>query len=518
MKTQILGLILSMCQVVAFTAVANDQQCAIADREKATDANEGIAVITGHGAALPEEYVVRLFKWEEDGSAFVVATDTIANGQFRFEQPVGEGLSVYSFIFDYHALPNTNHKLFVRPGAKIEIEAIDNYSYTWPVESNVPEQAEYELFTNYSKELWRKRQDVSKEYDRKRNKETLQALDSINRLIDLREIEFLKTRPVSAVWLDKAKRIAKSSISYKIDTADLKSMFANLDDSIKNSQIGKTIYGYLHTGSPLVIGDKFPDTGFYDLDGNVHELKEFQGKWCLVDFWNSGCAPCIMALPELRELKEKYPDNLELVSMSIEADNLWRQSSKDFPQISHNWNEGKADYGVFRRLGTNGFPTFAVVAPDGTIKDVWLGYSTGSLKRRVGFYLRPKGTTEYAESNGLRSVQFPQYAVNKTDRVLDIDRIEIDDEGTKVFFSFIYAPEKWIAIPQEAYLSDSEGTHYAAVGSDGITLGERLYPDKEGNGSFSITFQPLPEAVTSIDFHESASKDGWSIEGIRLTP
>lgn len=512
---KLLRIIAAIALSICFTAVAKDVSENTIAQEKVTDANKGSAVITGHGPALPEEYVVRLVKWE-DGHGDYVATDTIVNGQFRFEIPVGEGLSIFSLIFNYHAFPSMSHKLYLTSGAKVDIDAVDNYSYTWPVKSNVTEQAEYELFINHSKDLWTERQKANIEYNKSRNIDAFQKSDSITRLIELRNLELLKTRPVGTIWLDKAMALAKMSDRLKIDTEDLKSMYATLDDSIKNSEIGRAIYGYLYSDSPIGISDKFPDTEFHDLDGNVHKFTEFQGKWCLVDFWNSGCSPCIQALPELHALKEKYPEKLELVSLSIDSENIWRQASEKLHLIGNNWNEGKGDYGIFRRLGTHAYPTFLVIAPDGTIKDIWLGFSEGSLKRRVGFYLRPKGTTKYAESDGLRSVQFPQYKTNKTDRVLDIDRIDINNEGTKVFFTFVYLPNNWISISPEAHLLDSTGTKYSAIGSDGIVLGEHLYSDKDGNGSFSITFESVPESINSIDFHESASIDGWAIEGISL--
>ncbi len=511
-------ILVAIAVVVYLTSTSHDAKACLPSPEREPDAVKNIAVITGHGPLLPDEYVVSLFKYEDDGTAHIVATDSIANNQFRFELPVEDGLSVYSFMFNCPALPNTNHKLYVTPGAQIEIDAVDNYSFTWPVKSNVPEQAEYELYTNNIKELWRERQRATLEYKKKRNKEAKQTLDSINRLIDLRDIEFLRTRPVGKIWLDKASHIAKWSDYYKIDTEQLKSMYIALEDSIKNSQIGRRIHGYLYPGSPIGIGDQFPDTEFYDLDGNVHNFSEFKGKWCLVDFWSSACAPSVWAIPELRELKEKYPENFEVISLSIDSDESWHQSSEELHLTGNNWNEGKEDYGIFRRLGLTGFPTFFVVTPDGTIKDLWLGFSEGSLKRGVGFYLRPKGTTEYAESDGLRSVQFPQYESNKTTRVLDIDRIEISNEGTKVFFAFIHSSDKWIRIAPDAYINDSTGKQYKVINSDGIVLGEHLYPDSEGNGSFSITFEKIPETVTTIDFHESSSNDGWSIEGIVLKP
>ncbi len=509
----IAAIALSMC----FIAVAKDVLANSTVQEKVADANKGSALITGHGPALPDEYVVRLYKWE-DGHGELMGTDTIANGQFRFEMPLKEDMAVCSLIFDYYAFPGMNHKLYLTPGATVDIEAVDNFSYTWPVKSNVPEQAEYELFINNSYDLWTERQKAEKEYDKTENKDVLQAIDSITRLVELRNLELLKTRPVGRVWLEKAKDLAVMSDRLKIDTEDLKSLYANLADSIKNSPVGREIYGHLYAGSPIVIGDKFPDTEFYDLDGNVHKFTEFQGKWCLVDIWNSGCSPCIRAMPELKALKEKYPEKLEVVSLSVDSENSWRQASERLHLSGNNWNEGKLNYGIFKRLGTHAYPTFFVVSPDGTIKDIWIGYASGELIQKVNFNLRPKGETEYTESKGHRTIRFPRYQANKTNRVLDIDRIEISDEGTKVFFAFVYSPDKWIAISTDAYIKDSTGKQYKVIRTDGITLGEHLYPDKEGNGSFSIIFEPIPDYINSIDFHESASNDGWSIEGIALNP
>ena len=190
------------------------------------------------------------------------------------------------------------------------------------------------------------------------------------------------------VWIDKAKNIASMSGRLNIDTEDLKSMYATLDDSIKNSSKGKAIYGFLYPGSPIKVGDKFPDTDFHDLDGNVHSFSEFQGKWCLVDFWNSGCAPCLRGYPELHELKEKYQDALEIVSISIDSFNIWRKASEKIPTIGHNWNEGKENYGIFERLGTQAYPTYLVISPEGTIEDLWVGYDTGELKQKMSPFLK----------------------------------------------------------------------------------------------------------------------------------
>ena len=348
------------------------------------DSNIGIAVVSGHGDILPEEVTVRLLKFE-DGHYDFVATDTIENGQFRFEMPVGDGLTIGALMFDYYAFPSMVHRLYLTPGATVEIDAIDRFTYTWPIKSSVPEQAEYDLYIDNSKDLWTDIQKAKMEYQKSgNNDEYTQKNDSIKSLIYLRDLELLKTRPVGTVWMDKAIEFAQYS---KITSEDMNALYANLNDSIKKTPKGRALHGYLYPGSHIGIGDRIPDTAFFDLEGNAHGFSEFQGKWCLIDFWNLGCGACIRAMPELRELKKNYPETLELVSLSIDTENMWRKESEKFHLIGNNWNEGKENYGIYRRLGTGLLPTFVLISPDGIIKDIWVGYATGELIQKMSSIL-----------------------------------------------------------------------------------------------------------------------------------
>lgn len=391
MKTLLLWLTLSMPFATTLTAAAQDALVWTPVQETESDAHNGIAVITGHGDVLPEGVVVRFVRIEGGTGDVYVITDTIANGQFRLEVPTGEGMTVGSLLFDYHAFPTLIRKIYLTPGATVEIEAIDRYMSSWPVKSSVPEQAESDLYVYENKGQWTEYQALNIDYNKYKITYDVydQKTDSLRRLIHQHNLELLKTRPVGMVWIDQAKDLSKMSQSLKTDTEDLKAMYANLNDSIKNTPKGRAIYGYLYPESPIAVGDKFPDTEFHDLDGNPHSFSELQGKWCMVDFWNSGCAPCLRAYPELHELKEKYPDTLEIVSLSIDSESIWRKVSEKIPTIGNNWNEGKEDYGVFERLGTHTYPTYLVIAPDGIIMDLWTGYDTGELKQKMSLYLEP---------------------------------------------------------------------------------------------------------------------------------
>ena len=53
------------------------------------------------------------------------------------------------------------------------------------------------------------------------------------------------------------------------------------------------------------------------------------------------------------------------------------------------------------------------------------------------------------------------------------------------------------------------------TGSEGITLGEEYRVGDDGEGTFSLTFGPLPEGTATIDFAEPAPSQ-WSIKGISV--
>ena len=122
----------------------------------------------------------------------------------------------------------------------------------------------------------------------------------------------------------------------------------------------------------------------------------------------------------------------------------------------------------------------------------------------------------YSESNGTRLVMHPEYESNSTDCILDIEKIEMNDKGTTIYFNLDFIPKYWIQISPNSFLSTPDGNRYAIISSEGITPGEHLYPNEEGRGSFTITFQPIPPSAPNFDFIEDDSTDGWAIKGVKI--
>jgi thiol-disulfide isomerase/thioredoxin len=63
-----------------------------------------------------------------------------------------------------------------------------------------------------------------------------------------------------------------------------------------------------------------PNFTFKDIDGKTHELAEYRGKYLLMDFWGTWCAPCLRELPYLKAAYEKHHAlGFEILGMNMES-------------------------------------------------------------------------------------------------------------------------------------------------------------------------------------------------------
>lgn len=117
----------------------------------------------------------------------------------------------------------------------------------------------------------------------------------------------------------------------------------------------------------LVIGAPAPVFALPSDKGQIVNLKDFSGKYVLLDFWASWCGPCRGEIPNLKVAWEKYHNKgLEIISITIDRkEEDWRQALAE-EQMPWTQLNGKGS-DVSRQYNVQGIPHILLLGPQGNI-------------------------------------------------------------------------------------------------------------------------------------------------------
>ncbi len=115
------------------------------------------------------------------------------------------------------------------------------------------------------------------------------------------------------------------------------------------------------------------EIAFKAVDGREVDLKKMRGKVVVLDFWGTWCMPCVMSMPHLKEVYDKYHDKgLELVGIDFDNDKDKLVSFLDQHEIKwpqHFDGKGQQnDFGV--EFGIDRWPTVWVLDKQGKLRDM----------------------------------------------------------------------------------------------------------------------------------------------------
>ncbi len=117
------------------------------------------------------------------------------------------------------------------------------------------------------------------------------------------------------------------------------------------------------------VGKPAPAFAAQDLNGRTVRLDAYRGKYVIIDFWATWCAPCIGELPRLQAAYTKYKDSgLGIISVSLDETktavaDFVKTRNLPWPQI-HN---GSASADLVEAFGVVSIPAAYLVDPEGTI-------------------------------------------------------------------------------------------------------------------------------------------------------
>jgi thiol-disulfide isomerase/thioredoxin len=231
-------------------------------------------------------------------------------------------------------LPAGKVHFIIRPGDTLDFTMTLEKPGEWEVKGNIESNQlkhMYDILENANAEK-------DKIEERLKNAKGNNALYS--RLYDLRTDEYNA--------IDKVKHANLRKYITKIDTsfvAMLAAMYLDPEEDIEFLKMldkkfvlrypSSPFYQALHEKvaiyGPVAIGMVAPEIISQTPEGKTIKLSSLRGKYILIDFWASWCAPCRAEAPNIHKAYEKYKDkNFTILSYSLDNDKkLWTKAITD---------------------------------------------------------------------------------------------------------------------------------------------------------------------------------------------
>ena len=123
-----------------------------------------------------------------------------------------------------------------------------------------------------------------------------------------------------------------------------------------------------------MVGKPAPAFTATDLSGQTYTMEELKGRTVVLNFWFIGCKPCIMEMPHLNEVVQKYKqEDVIFLAFALDQEEELRQFLSKTPFLYNI----VPDAGNTARdaFGVNAFPTSMVIDKEGILTDYMTGYS-----------------------------------------------------------------------------------------------------------------------------------------------
>ena len=116
---------------------------------------------------------------------------------------------------------------------------------------------------------------------------------------------------------------------------------------------------------PGLSADETFDYQLRDMEGRLYKVSDYRGKWLVINFWATWCAPCLREMPELERFYQQNRETAQVWGVSFEDGDkaairaYVERLGITFPILGYD-QDPMTGYGE-----VNVLPTTFIIAPDG---------------------------------------------------------------------------------------------------------------------------------------------------------
>lgn len=119
-----------------------------------------------------------------------------------------------------------------------------------------------------------------------------------------------------------------------------------------------------------------PDFVAQDLAGNEVKLSDFRGKFVVLNFWATWCAPCVTEWPQVHQLGERLGDNDDVVVIALSIDKSLDDIAPFLARMSMGETKVKVLWdpttSVHNAFGTTQIPDTYFVDEQGVVREAFI--------------------------------------------------------------------------------------------------------------------------------------------------
>lgn len=129
------------------------------------------------------------------------------------------------------------------------------------------------------------------------------------------------------------------------------------------------LFQLMKSNANVIKGEDMPSFVIKTIDNKTITNATYKNKFVFLDFWSTGCPPCVEKRPKLELLKKKYGSKIEIISISLDKNiEIIEKFRKE--RFSMNWTHSipqKWEDPIITKFVPQGLPYGYIINPQGKV-------------------------------------------------------------------------------------------------------------------------------------------------------